>query len=98
MERRKLVLAMAVVCAAPFALPALAQSSAKIEHQVRIAYLTGYSDRIDAPLFSAFKQGLSELGYVDGRNIVIDRRFAGGQPERLPVLASELMQRKPDIF
>jgi putative tryptophan/tyrosine transport system substrate-binding protein len=66
--------------------------------QYRIAYLTGYSAEVDGPLFAAFKRGLSELGYAEGRNIVIDHRFAAGQPERLPALAAELARLKPDVF
>ena len=49
--------------------------------QHRIAYLSGYSDEIDKPLFSAFVRGLGDFGYVEGRNIAIDRRYAGGTPE-----------------
>src|SRR5687768_6955551 len=64
----------------------------------RVGYLTGYSADIDRPLLGAFKQGLQELGYVEGRNIAIDVRHAGGQPERMDGLAEELAANKPDIF
>ena len=66
--------------------------------QYRIAYLSGYSAEVDKPLLGAFKRGLSELGYVEGRNIVIDARQAGGQVESLPALAAELAGLKPDVF
>ena len=41
---------------------------------------------------------LRELGYVEGRNLVIERRYAGGKPERLPALARELVQARVDII
>jgi putative ABC transport system substrate-binding protein len=41
---------------------------------------------------------LRELGYVEGRNLVVERRWAGGDPERLPVLARELLQAKVDVI
>jgi putative ABC transport system substrate-binding protein len=49
-------------------------------------------------LLEAFRQGLRELGWVEGQNIVIDYRFAEGQPDRLPGLAAELVQHKVEII
>ena len=46
----------------------------------------------------AFRQGLRELGYVEGQNIAIEYRFAEGQPERLPALAAELVRLKVDVI
>jgi putative tryptophan/tyrosine transport system substrate-binding protein len=46
----------------------------------------------------AFRQGLRDLGYVEGRNIAIEYRFAEGKNERLPDLAVELVRLKPDIL
>src|SRR5262245_60585152 len=53
----------------------------------------GFVDRIEA-----FKQGLRELGYVEGQNIVIEYRWAEGRYERLPILADELVSLKVDIL
>ena len=92
MDRRSIVLAGLAAIAVPRVL--LAQSA----KQYRIAYLTGYSAEVDKPLFAAFKRGLSEHGYVEGRNVVIDHRFAAGRPERLPALARELAALRPDIY
>lgn len=50
------------------------------------------------PLFGAFRQGLAELGYVEGRNVEIEPRFAEGQSERLPDLAAELVRLKVDVL
>jgi putative ABC transport system substrate-binding protein len=46
----------------------------------------------------AFRQGLRELGYVEGQNITVEYRFASGQIERLPELAAELVRLKPDVI
>ncbi len=46
----------------------------------------------------AFRQGLRELGYVEGQNIVIEWRFAEGKREELPALASELVRLKVDVI
>jgi ABC-type uncharacterized transport system substrate-binding protein len=48
--------------------------------------------------FEAFTQGLRALGYIEGQNIVIERRFAEGRPERLPALAAELAALPVDVF
>lgn len=45
-----------------------------------------------------FRQGLRELGYVEGQHISIEYRFAEGQVERLPILAAELVRLKPDVI
>ena len=64
----------------------------------RIGYLgvTSPSDR--PPLLDAFRQGLRELGWVEGQNIVIDYRFAEGRLDRLPDLAAELVRLKVDVI
>src|SRR4030095_2539706 len=46
----------------------------------------------------AFLQGLRDLGYIDGQNIIIDYRFAAGKVERLPELAAELVRLKPELI
>lgn len=51
-----------------------------------------------AHLVEAFRQGLREGGYVDGRNLVIEYRWAEGRPERLPKLAAELVERKVAVI
>ncbi len=46
----------------------------------------------------AFRQGMRELGYVEGQNIVFEERWAEGKAERLPSLAAELVDRKVDVI
>src|SRR3979411_1571292 len=93
MERRTF---MAVVSggllAAP--LPAPAQQAGKV---YRIGYLSGGSSTL-THLIDAFRQGLRELGWVEGQNIVIDYRFAEGRFDRLPDLAAELVRLKVDLM
>jgi putative ABC transport system substrate-binding protein len=45
-----------------------------------------------------FRQGLRDLGYVEGQNVLLDSRYAEEQPDRLPALATELVQRTPDVL
>jgi putative tryptophan/tyrosine transport system substrate-binding protein len=51
-----------------------------------------------APAVAGFNQGLRELGYAEGRNILIEYRWAGGNPERFPALAAELVALKVDVI
>jgi putative ABC transport system substrate-binding protein len=51
-----------------------------------------------APLAESFRQGLQDLGYVEGKNIAIEYRSAEGKPERLPALAAELVQLPVDLI
>jgi putative ABC transport system substrate-binding protein len=96
-HRRRFALAFATAVVLALAcVPRIVAGQGGKQH--RIAYLSGYSDEIDKPLFSAFVRGLGDFGYVEGRNIAIDRRYAGGTPERLAALAAELVRLKPDVF
>ena len=64
----------------------------------RIGVLSGGAASTQAVRNEAFRQGLSELGYVEGRNIVIEYRYAEGKTERLPALAAELVRLKVDLI
>jgi ABC-type uncharacterized transport system substrate-binding protein len=59
-----------------------------------IGYLSGGSREPSPQLHSAFHQGLADMGYVEGRNVAIEYRWADGQYDRLPALAADLVRRK----
>jgi putative ABC transport system substrate-binding protein len=92
--RREVLAALAAALAtAPFA--ARAQRSAKVPH---VGYLSTGSPRSNAAFLGAFKDGLRELGYVDGKNIVIDLRWAGDSPVDFPRLAAALVKDRPSAI
>jgi putative ABC transport system substrate-binding protein len=64
----------------------------------RIGFLAGASRETTTLYLATFIQALRDLGYVDGRNITIDTRYADGRPDRLPGLAAELIALKPDLM
>jgi len=72
-----------------------AQQSKKVP---RIGVLWLYSPAIASPFAEAFRQGLRELGYVEGKSIVIEYRHAEGKYDRLPSLAAELVRLNVDII
>jgi len=74
-------------------LDAHAQTMSKVH---RLGLLSGTS--AGSPVVEAFRQGLRELGYVEGRNIVVEYRFAEGHADRLPALAAELVRLKVDVI
>jgi putative ABC transport system substrate-binding protein len=84
------------LCAMLFALclPAEAQEP-KVS---RIGFLGGASASSYAARIDAFRQGLNELGYTEGKNIVIEYRYAEGKLDRLPALAKELVGLKLDVI
>jgi ABC-type uncharacterized transport system substrate-binding protein len=65
---------------------------------VRIGFLTTNPASNSPRVVEAFHRGLRELGYVEGRNVVIEYRSAEGRPERLPDLAAELVKLKVDVL
>ena len=63
-----------------------------------IGFLHGTSPGFFAPYVTAFRQGLSETGYVEGRNVAIEFRWGEGHYDRLPALAADLVARKVDLI
>ena len=93
MRRREFITVLGGAAAWPLA--ARAQQSARVAH---IGYLGLVSASWHAPRTTAFRTGLRDLGYVEGKDIVIEYRWAEGQYDRLPALAEELVRRKVDII
>ena len=72
-------------------------ASGSDESAYRIGFLWDSPDAfLDA--LEAFRQGLHELGYVEGRNITIEYRWAEGKPERMRELAEELVHHGPKFY
>ena len=76
-------------------LPAEAQQPTKV---FRIGFLNVGSPTTSPARQEVFRQGLRDLGYVEGKNIVIDWRYAEGKPDRLPAIAADLVRLKMDII
>jgi len=64
----------------------------------RIGFLGGASPAALSARIEAFHQGLRELGYTEGKNIVIEYRYGEGKQDHLPALAAELVRLKPDVI
>src|SRR5437870_9264932 len=94
MRRREFIILLAGATACPLA--AHAQQQAGKVPRIGFLGLTSPSDR--PSLLDAFRQGLRELGWVEGQNIVIDYRYAEDRVDRLPDLAAELVRLKVDLI
>ena len=86
------------VIAFTFALGGVAAQAQQPKNIPRIGYLGGVSLSANTARHEAFRQGLRELHYVEGKNIVIDWRSADGKLERLPALAAEMVRLKLDVI
>jgi putative ABC transport system substrate-binding protein len=93
MRRREFITALGGAAAWPLA--AHAQQPTKVH---TIGFLDPNAARLEGQRVKAFLQRLSELGWVEGRNIAIEYRYAEGQNERLDDIASELVRLKVDVI
>src|SRR5215467_3932511 len=64
----------------------------------QVGYLDAGFPSMNATRIEAFRQGLRDLGYVEGKNIVVHYRHAEGQPDRLPALLAEMLRLKVEII
>jgi ABC-type uncharacterized transport system substrate-binding protein len=92
MRRRELMLLLGGMMTASRALRAQQKAMPVI------GFLSSTSPSTSAPNVAAFRQGLSETGYVEGQNLAIEYRWAEGIYDRLPVLAVDLVGRKVDLI
>src|SRR5262249_14502830 len=93
--RRVIVAAVCLLSAAAVWAPTDAQPASKIP---KIGFLTQTTRDGAAGLVEAFREGMRELGYVEGKTFVLEARFAEGHSERVPELARELVGRKVDVI
>jgi putative ABC transport system substrate-binding protein len=93
MDRRAFIATAAALLASPLAIEA--QQAGRV---YRIGYLSYSSPASNPHLIEAFRQGLRELGWVEGQNITIEARFAEGRSDAVSDLAAELVRLKVDII
>lgn len=92
-SRRKVVLTAAALLAVP--LVSFAQKQSKLW---RIGFLTNGTVTSSQGQLDTFVRGLSELGYTDGKNVILEPRWAEGKLDRLPALVTELLAQKIDLL
>ena len=98
-HRRKLIITLGTgALAAPFG--AFAQPAKPSEKIWRVGFLRTVRrpDSLDTDAMGGFAQGMRERGYIEGKNLIIEWRFAEGDRARLPGLAAELVQLKVDVI
>jgi putative tryptophan/tyrosine transport system substrate-binding protein len=95
MNRRDTMFALVVLSASTLPCASLAQQPGKVW---RVGFLSLISPSLSSQNTDAFRKRMQELGYVAGKNLVMEWRFADGNLERLPGLAAELVQLKVDVI
>src|SRR5713101_9905185 len=95
MERRRFI---EVIAGGIAVAPLAAEAQAPAKKVWRIGFLSAGSSPANLAVKGPFRQGLHDLGYVEGRDFVIEYRFAEGHPDRLPELAADLVQAHVDVI
>ena len=94
-QARRRQLLIAAIGLATSALAARAQNERRVRH---IGYLSQASAQVNATRLAAFRAGMMELGWVEGRDYSIDARYANGVAQALPGLAADLVATRPDLL
>jgi putative ABC transport system substrate-binding protein len=97
MRRREFIGVLGAVAAVWSPVARAQQSSSKV-WRLAFLYPGSWEDAADQALFDAFREELQRLGYIDGKNLIIDRRGAEGHNERLLSLMNELIVLGPDVI
>ena len=98
MKRREFIALLGAAAASSVSWPLAAHTQQPSGKTARIGLLTRKTDASVSAQIDAFRQGLADLGWTDGRNIRIEHRDAEGQVERLSALAVELVGLNPDLI
>ncbi len=92
-HRRRLLLWGGALLGAPAL--GLAQPAGKVHH---IAHLSGSGALASKPFLDAFREGMRVLGHLETKDFVLQERYAEGKGDRLPALAKELLEQRPDVL
>src|SRR4029077_12229043 len=91
--RRRAFITLLGGAAAAWPLVARAQAAMPV-----IGYLSSRNAATDVPMLAAFREGLGSVGYVEGRDLAIEYRFADGDFDRNPALAQDLVRRHVEVI
>ncbi len=83
---------------AAYVLVSVHSAAAQQTRLPRIGYVSTNDPSSPGPLVEAFRQGLRDLGYIEGKNIVVEFRYASERDDRIPNLVYELVQLKVDVL
>jgi putative ABC transport system substrate-binding protein len=95
--KAKVAVSVVVILVLACFCPAEAQQTTKAIPRIGFISSTGTAES-PSPLFDAFRLGLSDLGYVEGKNILIESRYAEGRLDRMPALVNDLVQQRVDVI
>ena len=93
--KRRSILCFTVASLATLSLPALAQQEKRVR---RIGYFTQGNAQLAVPGLTAFRQGMTALQWIEGRDYTIEARFADSASEAIPRLVDELVSARPDLL
>src|SRR5262245_6200624 len=93
--KRKITVLMLCVMLFALCFPAVAQRTKKVP---RIGFLIAATRDTQSARTEAFRQGLRELGYIEGQNVAVEYRYAEGRTDRLPELAADLVRLQVDLI
>src|SRR5262245_15467647 len=91
----KIIICLVAVALLSIVSVAEAQQPKKVP---RIGYVSGSGPVTSDPRFDALRQGLRDLGYIEGKNILIEYRYAEGRQDPIPSLVAELVQLEVDVL
>jgi putative ABC transport system substrate-binding protein len=95
--RRELLKALGA-CTLIASAPSFAQQQQGKPLRIGLLFLLSRQSAMETGRYTAFLDGMRELGYVEGKNLIIERRYADGYPDRLPRLASELVNLNVEVL